>query len=46
MKPKNTKLKVRQTKKTLVKSGIYGIDASKSSVIIKTGGSDLTGTVK
>lgn len=46
MKQKNTKLKVRQTKKAVTKSGIYGIDASKSSVIIRTGGSDLTGTVK
>jgi len=45
MKPKNTKFKVRQTKKTLVKSGIYGIDASKSSVKI-IHGSELTGIVK
>jgi hypothetical protein len=46
MKTNKVKSKVRQTKTNAVKSGIYGIDASKSSVIIRTVGSDLTGTVK
>jgi hypothetical protein len=43
---KTTKSKVRQSKKTIAESGIYGVDANKSRIITVKTRSDIATKVK